>query len=289
MTSRPAHALSSSILSVAVLLALSAAAPARANLLVNPGFESGTNPGVPGSVILANGSTAITGWTVTDSNVEYVGTLWQPADGARSVGLLGTELGSLAQTVATTPGGVYLLSFKMSGEPFANPAIVWLRVQAAGQSADFSFDTTPCWHWDMFWSRRTWTFTANAATTTLEFTSLYTGEPDHFGPAIDSLSLTQTGPVGVEGGGAQELTLALLGSNPLRGPGQVAFVLPRAGHADLYVADVTGRRVASLASGVLEAGRHERSWGTAQMPAGLYFITLRTQGRTLVRRVTLLR
>jgi len=66
--------------------------------------------------------------------------------------------------------------------------------------------------------------------------------------------------------------------NPARRP-NLAFTLPVATHVDLGVFDVTGRRVATLASGTLPAAEYSRSWngrdasGNA-VGAGVYFYRL---------------
>ena len=74
---------------IVVLLLLSAAYgtyPAQANLLVNGSFESGPSVGL--YVEVAKGSIAITGWEVVNeptlNSIDYIGTLWQSADGNRA-------------------------------------------------------------------------------------------------------------------------------------------------------------------------------------------------------------
>jgi hypothetical protein len=67
-----------------------------------------------------------------------------------------------------------------------------MRVAAAGESQDFSFDTTGKTVFDMGWVTVTWVFTAQAATTSLELRSLDTaaeGYTGFFGAAIDNVSV----------------------------------------------------------------------------------------------------
>jgi len=73
-----------------------------------------------------------------------------------------------------------------SGEDQPNKT---LRVQAAGQSADFAFDVAAEQnsHTDMKWKLCTFFFIADSDTTTLEIFS--TMEPVHIGPVIDDVSV----------------------------------------------------------------------------------------------------
>ena len=81
--------------------------------------------------------------------------------------------------------------------------------------------------------------------------------------------------------------------NPLESGSTIAFSLVEAGPAELVIHDVAGRRVASLVSGSMEAGRHLVRWdgntdgGTRAAP-GVYFFTLSADGATTSRRVVLL-
>ncbi len=159
------------------------------NLLVNGSFELGASPG--GSFItLQRGSTAIAGWTVTRATIDYIGGWWRASDGARSLDLDGTPgFGGIAQTFATAPGRAYRVAFDLAGNPAGPPAVKALGVRAAGQQARFTFDVTGKRYDAMGWTRHSWTFTATATMTTLEFYSLdATG--GSFGPALDNVSVT---------------------------------------------------------------------------------------------------
>ena len=61
----------------------------------------------------------------------------------------------------------------------------------------------------------------------------------------------------------------------------IKFGLPRAGQVSLAIYDLVGRRVRGLEDRKLEAGRHEATWDLRddrgmQVPAGTYFVKLRT-------------
>jgi len=80
-----------------------------------------------------------------------------------------------------------------------------------------------------------------------------------------------------------EFQLAPGRPNPFRSSTTFRFDLPRPGHAELVVYDVTGRRVKTLVKGDLAAGRFDAVWdgrdeGGARTAPGVYFVRLQTQG-----------
>lgn len=81
--------------------------------------------------------------------------------------------------------------------------------------------------------------------------------------------------------------------SPMRGTGQLVFVLPREANARLSVLDLQGREIAVLADGVFPAGRHTATWdgrtGQGSAPAGLYFVRLLAEGRVSSQRLVRLR
>jgi subtilisin-like proprotein convertase family protein len=92
----------------------------------------------------------------------------------------------------------------------------------------------------------------------------------------------------------ESITLHASRPNPFSASASLRFDLPRRDLVDLAVFDVTGRRVTTLCSAVLEAGSHQRLWegrdGSGNAVAGgVYFCRLRAEGRTFTQRVTLLR
>ena len=268
-----------------VVLAAALSASAHANMLTNPSFETG--PSVPsGETQLAVGAIAIDGWIVTRAPIDYVSdAYWEPAQGTRSLGLNATSTpGGIAQTISTYAGVAYRVDFQLSGEPFTTPAIKWLRVTAAGQQADFSFDSSNNWHWLMGWTPHTWTFTAIAPSTTIEFSSLMN---DQASPALDDIDVglvtTDVPPR------TPELSLAIASPSPAAGAVTFSYSLPASGPAALRVTDALGRRVATLAEGELPAGQRFARWSAAGASPGVYVVTVRAAGRVLARRFALLR
>jgi choice-of-anchor C domain-containing protein len=272
---------------LASILAALLATPSHANLIVNGSFETGPAPG--SSMMLSAGSTAISGWMVTRTNIDYCGTIWTAAEGACSIGLNGLSPGGIAQTFATQPGAQYSVRFFMAGDPGTTPVIKTLTAAAAGQSADFTVDITGMWAWDPGWNPRMWTFTAVSSSTTLEFSSDDAGD---VGPALDSVTVERVATAAV-GPQAGALALAPPAPNPALEASRIEFTLPEATPVRLSVFDLAGRAVAVLADGVLPAGRHDVVWdgrdGNARAPAGVYVVELRAAGERRVQRLALLR
>ena len=172
------------------------ARPAPENLIVNGSFEDSTLK--PASFQdMAAGSTAIKGWTVTLKHIDYIGGLWVASNGAHSLDLEGsmcntrstTEcLGGIKQSFATTSGQKYDVSFDLSGNPYGAPKIKTLKISAAGQSQNFTFNVTGHSPRSMGWKTQHWTFIANAAETTLEFDSAdAVPNISGWGPALDNV------------------------------------------------------------------------------------------------------
>jgi len=81
--------------------------------------------------------------------------------------------------------------------------------------------------------------------------------------------------------------------NPVAGEVAFAFDLPQEAPVSLAVFDLTGRRVASIASGTLPAGRYQMPWrarsdGGARVAGGLYFVRFGTPGMNRVARLIVL-
>ncbi len=93
-----------------------------------------------------------------------------------------------------------------------------------------------------------------------------------------------------DGRPAPELQLADVRPNPMLTSTSVVFSLARAGNVSLAVHDVQGRRVRTLAGGVMGAGEHHVAWDGrlddgASSGAGIYWVRLAAEGRVLTRKV----
>jgi len=176
--------------------AAAAACPASDNLIVNGSFEESMVKSASFQDMAA-GSTAIKGWTVTLHHINYIGGLSMASNGTHSLDLEGSMcntrstsecLGGVKQTFATTSGQKYDVSFDLSGNPYGAPKIKTLKVSAAGQSQTFTFNVTGHSTRSMGWKTQHWTFTANAAETTIEFDSAdAVPNVSGWGPALDNV------------------------------------------------------------------------------------------------------
>lgn len=161
--------------------------------LVNGGFEDGTyaDPG-SGFQQLNAGDTSIVGWTVDAGSIDWIGTHWTPQAGAMSIDMSGAEAGAISQTLDTTIGNTYTVSFFLSGNPEGDPVVKTLDVSATGGTlATYTYDTTGNDLANMNWTQQEYTFLATSTSTTLSFVSTTTTP---FGPAIDSVDVTETVP-----------------------------------------------------------------------------------------------
>jgi hypothetical protein len=207
---------------IAVLFAAAIGLPSAkaVNIVANGSFETPTVP-VGGFTSFASGSNAITNWTVvgpSGSSVAIVsGTLTQngltfPAqDGVQWLDLTGfvsntTE--GVQQTVATTSGALYDLSFFVGN--ISNPGGIFgttstVGVQIDGGSVVSFTNSGGVGSTSQVWQQFTLPFTATAATTSITFINQDPSGDNSNG--LDNVSLT-LGRTGVPESGQ---TVMLLG------------------------------------------------------------------------------
>ena len=112
---------------------------------------------------------------------------------------------------------------------------------------------------------------------------------------LNGLLRIRTGGVDVTDAAAPGLALASPAPAPATTRTRLGFTLPSgAGAARLEIYGVDGRRVRRLADGVAAPGRHERWWDLtdasgARVAAGIYFVRLEWNRRSLVQRVAVTR
>lgn len=85
------------------------------------------------------------------------------------------------------------------------------------------------------------------------------------------------------------LTFASPYPNPFANSTAFSFELNTASLVSIYVYDVLGRKVATVAEGPYAAGTHRVMWSPADLPNGLYIARLEANGVTLTRRIVLSR
>jgi choice-of-anchor C domain-containing protein len=158
----------------------------QGQILINGGFENGAID--PGSwSLLSKDSTQINGWIVGGEGVDYIGGLWQPSEGSRSIDLSAYGAGTISTTLNTVPGTTYRLFFDMAGNPGGDPVEKALKVWIDDISQDFSFDTTGKTAENMEWQTKSLDFTAASSATRLTFESLVDAAN---GPALDNVRVT---------------------------------------------------------------------------------------------------
>jgi hypothetical protein len=168
---------------------LTASQGANAELVINGGFE--TPPLAPSSFLTVNpgAEPAGFGWTVSVSNVEIVrqgyigGGGTKPFNGPPYEGLQWLDLdgfpnaGAISQTLSTTPGALYSLSFAYANNPYRiGPAVATVTVQNVSNNADL-ITPFPIAHGTATASDYDWTlsptlyFFAQESSTNLKFVS----------------------------------------------------------------------------------------------------------------------
>jgi choice-of-anchor C domain-containing protein len=199
------------IQSVALLaLAFGVTGPAYADLVQNGTF-SGTigGPSAPAFQTFFAGSTFSAGnaWTVINGpastansstgSIDWIGTYWMPpAPGQHSVDLDGTPgPGGIEQTLMTTAGDYYKVTFEFSGNPDGGSNIKTLLVSAGNV-----VDQTYTWNVaaegntdsNMKWQSESFIFQATSSSTVLSFVSGDTNPGSDNGPAVADISANLT-------------------------------------------------------------------------------------------------
>lgn len=179
------------IVTVAAVLASTAA---RADLIVNGGFEQPATTGQGG--LFAAGDPSITGWTIVSGSVDiHNSSLFDPFEGRQALDLDGASAGTIEQTFATSAGGSYVLSFEYANNPFGvtSPATALASLFGAGatpllsQAISHSGSSARAMNYTLF----TAAFTADSATTRLRFAS--TDSPASVnGIVLDAVSVNPT-------------------------------------------------------------------------------------------------
>jgi choice-of-anchor C domain-containing protein len=176
--------------------ALTAASAATTNLIVNGSFES---PSIWQSNLLVEydaGSTAMPGWTVGGNSVDLTGkNYWEAEDGDQSLDLSGSAPGSVSQTVSTTPGANYTLTWYMAGNTNCGQPVKTMHVLWNGTLIDSpSFNDSGDSNTSMGWIQQQINVTATGTSSVVEFADA-TPDMSECGAALDNVSLVPTGPI----------------------------------------------------------------------------------------------
>lgn len=154
-----------------ITAALGMGLSAQANLLTNGSFESGAFVDQGSNTMsLASGSNVITGWTVVTDTTAWIGPTnpWtlSASDGSYFLDLTNYQAGApfagMSQTISTTPGATYSLSFDLgSSSTYGLPDSI--TASAAGTSQTFFSSATGVNQWKSI----TMHFVATSATSTV--------------------------------------------------------------------------------------------------------------------------
>jgi len=141
---------------------------AYANLITNASFET---PPSAGSPSLPVGSTTLTGWTVINGEIaqirngDFAGIFAQ--NGTYSLDLAGyhdsAPYGGVRQTIATTPGSIYAITFQVGA--FNGTSTVGVLAGNLNTSANSVSSPTSN---TQVWSLASFQFTASAASTNID-------------------------------------------------------------------------------------------------------------------------
>ncbi len=85
------------------------------------------------------------------------------------------------------------------------------------------------------------------------------------------------------------ITLAQNYPNPFNPVTQIAFELPESAQVKLEVFDLTGRKVATLADGQAQAGRHTIAFDASHLSSGIYLYRLQASGEVITKKLTLVK
>lgn len=175
----------------ALLLGAAGSHAMAASIIENGSFERGIDPGsfvtVPGG-----DTTSIAGWTVGGDSVDYIGSYWQPQNGARSIDMSGNGPGTLSQSFATVAGQNYVVSFWIAGNPDGPPPTKMIDAEVSSNLISFIADPvytfTVGGHTrdNMGWVQESFGFTGTGSDT-LTFTEL---GGTAYGTALDNVSVS---------------------------------------------------------------------------------------------------
>jgi hypothetical protein len=177
------------LLMAAAILALLSSRVEADELVVNGSFEDviGHPPDPDRVPSIFEGPTELTGWTQTSpsncgNEIWSYGFIMDPDTGDRLVELDAACNGILEQTIATTAGTTYTLSFAFAGRPDTPKSTNAVDVTVGSAVIHVPAIDLGTWH------HYTYVFTANDSTTRLVFAA--SGKDDSLGSLLDSVSVS---------------------------------------------------------------------------------------------------
>jgi hypothetical protein len=166
---------------------------------MNGSFEDGTfSPDGNGAVALSPPSTAITGWTVISSQLAWITNSnsfgLSASDGDKLLDLTGYDdsspYGGVEQSVATTIGDQYLLTFDLGNYGINTIAAIEASADASNQT--FSAQNLAG---GQEWYSQSFYFTATSASTLIQLLGITASNGGNY-IGLDNVALTDLGPTG---------------------------------------------------------------------------------------------
>ncbi|MEB2330097.1 MAG: T9SS type A sorting domain-containing protein [Ignavibacteriaceae bacterium] len=75
--------------------------------------------------------------------------------------------------------------------------------------------------------------------------------------------------------------------NPFNPITLIQFDIPKSGMVKLYIFDVTGRMIDVLVNEELSVGTYEYSFNAGELPSGVYFYKLESDGQKITKKMVL--
>lgn len=77
--------------------------------------------------------------------------------------------------------------------------------------------------------------------------------------------------------------------NPFNPTTKISFSIPNSGHVSLKVKDILGREIAVLANKIFSSGKYEFEFDASNLPSGTYIYNLRTNNKTITKKMLLVK
>jgi hypothetical protein len=171
-------------------------APGGSGILPDGDFSQAPQPGGNGDVVYYSGQVFAPAWQVANGSIDFNSTTFWNMAGLCSVDLDGLSAGGIVTSAfGTIRGASYTVTFLLSGNGCCGggnpPVIKTMKVQAAGQFAVFTWDTSN--NNDVehgIYAQRTWRFTGRSSLTNLQFIS-QDNQTSTRGAVVAAISVTR--------------------------------------------------------------------------------------------------
>jgi len=159
------------------------------NIVTNGGFESPAVNGQQQTFYASAPQPAIPGWTIERNSIDVISKFWTSSEGKQSIDLDGDAPGRIVQSLTTTPGKTYNLTFKYSSHPSLGSTPASMTVTFGDQQQQFVY-TGPSTKSNMNWATPAtpMKFKATGGATTLRFSS-DSGVNSNYGIALDDVQV----------------------------------------------------------------------------------------------------